>query len=166
MSVWRRLKLFRRNAGLFTSATFATVAILVTLSGVATVMSGSYTDPILLFWPVVAFSWVIRWKLLELAVRYSNAMRYLAALVGIAYVLRPKAGYFPGDEWIMLSVIALYFGLIFWWHSGSFSMILAGAVMPSEETAEDSEEYDEDSDSPDGADPGVIRHAGGERSTR
>lgn len=141
MSVWRSLTLFRRNAGLFASASFATVAVLVTLAGAEAIIHGRYAEAILVFWPMVALSWVLRWTLLGLAVRYGNALRYVAVAIGVAYITRPKGGWFPGDDWIMISMIALYFGLIFWWQSGNFSMVLAGAVMP-EEPSEDSDRDD------------------------
>jgi hypothetical protein len=163
MMVWRRLTLFHRNVGVFTSATFATVAVLVTVAGVQAIVAGRYLEPILVFWPMVAVSWLVRWTLFGVMLKHGGVLRPVAVLVGLAYIFRPKSGWFPGDEWLMISVIALYFGLIFWWHSGSLSLILTGAAIAPPETDDREDENNEDRSGPD---PRVIRHAGDGRSAR
>lgn len=124
MSVWQKLRTFRKNAGLFGSATLTTVAVIFTVGGVTAVLSGQYIDSMLIFWPIVCLTWPLRWRLFLLFHKLGRGSRYFGALLVIATIMRPTGGWFPGDDWILFSLFATYYGFGLWLLSESIEIDL------------------------------------------
>ena len=147
MIIWRKLTAFRRNAGLFTSAAFTTVAVIFTMGGAHALAKGNYAEPMLLFWPVVALTWPLRWPLLRFFHKLGRAWRYLSVCLVIAFLARPAGGWFPGDEWLMFIIVGTYFGTIFWLFSESYVLVLPRvAYDDSEDDLENDLENKEEDD--------------------
>jgi hypothetical protein len=113
-SMWLRLKTFRRNAGLLNAAGLTTVALLFTLGTVGVLISDKPLRPLVCFWPMVAISWLLRGAIIHHARAVAKVLPVGWVLIIVNVFLRPTAGWFPGDDWVMFSFVGAYCGTMFW----------------------------------------------------
>ena len=109
-----RFKTFWRAAGPVQSVMFCVVMAIFTLGCAAALAKGRYADPILMFPGCFLVAWLFRDLLIRFARPIMRTMQVVWVMMIVSAFLRPAAGWFPGDEWVIFPALGLYLGAYFW----------------------------------------------------
>lgn len=109
-----RVKLFWLAAGPLGAILFALVFAFFAYASVLAIRAQAWDSGTVAFIPAFLLAGLVHRALIPWIGPLMHAMRVFWGLIVINAILRPQAGWFAGDEWVIFPAVGFYLGCYFW----------------------------------------------------